>query len=68
MAWSKSTRIKIMIAIDTAFFLLELICGFLAHSLALTADAFHMVCCAIPFHVACIPRRRSLESNQITSC
>lgn len=32
-----------MIAIDTAFFLLELICGFLAHSLALTADAFHMV-------------------------
>jgi hypothetical protein len=43
MAWSKSTRIKVMIAIDTAFFLLELICGFLAHSLALTADAFHMV-------------------------
>ncbi|KAG5953126.1 hypothetical protein E4U58_000540 [Claviceps cyperi] len=43
MAWSKSTRIKVMIAIDTAFFLLELICGFLAHSLALTADAFHML-------------------------
>ena len=32
-----------MIAIDTAFFLLELVTGFLAHSLALTADAFHMV-------------------------
>lgn len=32
-----------MITIDTAFFLLELITGFLAHSLALTADAFHMV-------------------------
>ncbi|KAG5931802.1 hypothetical protein E4U53_001598 [Claviceps sorghi] len=43
MTWSKSTRIKVMIAIDTAFFLLELICGFLAHSLALTADAFHML-------------------------
>ncbi|KAL7793245.1 cation efflux protein [Trichoderma ceciliae] len=43
MAWSKTTRIKVMIAIDTAFFLLELICGFLAHSLALTADAFHML-------------------------
>ncbi|KAL7821915.1 cation efflux protein [Trichoderma gracile] len=43
LAWSKSTRIKVMIAIDTAFFLLELICGFLAHSLALTADAFHML-------------------------
>ncbi|KAJ2976989.1 hypothetical protein NQ176_g4627 [Zarea fungicola] len=43
MALSKSTRIKIMIGIDTAFFLLELICGFVAHSLALTADAFHML-------------------------
>lgn len=42
-AWSKSTRIKVMLIIDTAFFLLELIVGFLAHSLALTADAFHMV-------------------------
>jgi zinc transporter 1 len=43
MAWSKSTRIKVMIGIDTAFFLLELTTGFLVHSLALTADAFHMV-------------------------
>ncbi|OAQ76052.1 zinc homeostasis factor 1 [Purpureocillium lilacinum] len=42
-AWSKSTRIKVMLIIDTAFFLLELIVGFLAHSLALTADAFHML-------------------------
>ncbi|KAJ4271367.1 Zinc resistance conferring protein [Fusarium torreyae] len=43
MAWSKSTRIKVMIAIDTAFFLLEIVAGFLAHSLALMADAFHML-------------------------
>ncbi|KAM5355547.1 hypothetical protein ACJ41O_002193 [Fusarium nematophilum] len=43
MAWSKSTRIKVMIAIDTAFFVLELVTGFLAHSLALMADAFHML-------------------------
>ncbi|EQL00122.1 hypothetical protein G6O67_003995 [Ophiocordyceps sinensis] len=42
-AWSKSTRIKVMLVIDTAFFLLELVAGFLAHSLALTADAFHML-------------------------
>ncbi|KAK4065804.1 hypothetical protein Purlil1_14032 [Purpureocillium lilacinum] len=41
--WSKSTRIKVMLVIDTTFFLLELIVGFLAHSLALTADAFHML-------------------------
>ncbi|KAI6783113.1 zinc homeostasis factor 1 [Emericellopsis cladophorae] len=43
MSWSKSTRIKVMIAIDTFFFLTELIVGFYAHSLALTADAFHML-------------------------
>ncbi|KAI3572276.1 cation efflux protein [Fusarium oxysporum f. sp. albedinis] len=43
MAWSKSTRIKVMIAIDTAFFLVEIVSGFLAHSLALMADAFHML-------------------------
>jgi hypothetical protein len=53
MAWSKSTRIKVMIAIDTAFFLLELISGFLAHSLALTADAFHMVCIFWLFLLLC---------------
>lgn len=43
MAWSKSTRISIMLGIDVAFFLVELISGFLVHSLALMADAFHML-------------------------
>ncbi|KAI1414935.1 cation efflux protein [Hypoxylon sp. FL1857] len=43
MAWSKTTRISIMLAIDVAFFLVELISGFLVHSLALMADAFHML-------------------------
>ncbi|KAI0909194.1 cation efflux protein [Ustulina deusta] len=43
MAWSKTTRISIMLVIDIAFFLIELISGFMVHSLALTADAFHML-------------------------
>ncbi|KAK4141835.1 cation efflux protein [Dichotomopilus funicola] len=43
MAWSKSTRIKVMLALDTLFFLLELGVGFAVHSLALMADAFHML-------------------------
>jgi Co/Zn/Cd efflux system component len=43
MAWSKSTRITIMLAIDTAFFFLELGVGVAVGSLALMADAFHMV-------------------------
>lgn len=32
-----------MLAIDIAFFLVELISGFMVHSLALMADAFHML-------------------------
>ncbi|OTB05132.1 hypothetical protein M426DRAFT_320189 [Hypoxylon sp. CI-4A] len=43
MAWSKTTRISVMLAIDIAFFLVELISGFMVHSLALMADAFHML-------------------------
>lgn len=43
MGWSKSTRIKVMIVLDTVFFFLELGAGFAVHSLALLADAFHMV-------------------------
>lgn len=33
-----------MLAIDIVFFLVELISGFMVGSLALMADAFHMVC------------------------
>lgn len=43
MAWSKTTRIKVMLAIDILFFFIELTVGFAVHSLALMADAFHMV-------------------------
>lgn len=43
MAPSKSTRIIILLAIDSAFFLLELIVGSAVHSLALVADSFHML-------------------------
>ncbi|KAK7962193.1 cation diffusion facilitator family transporter [Apiospora aurea] len=43
MAWSKSMRIGIMLAIDIVFFLIELISGFFVGSLALQADAFHML-------------------------
>lgn len=43
MAWSKTTRIKVMMAIDIVFFALEIGVGVAVHSLALIADAFHMV-------------------------
>jgi Co/Zn/Cd efflux system component len=43
MGLSKTNRIIILLVIDTAFFLLELITGYAVHSLALVADSFHMV-------------------------
>ncbi|KAL8742762.1 MAG: hypothetical protein Q9190_004810, partial [Brigantiaea leucoxantha] len=43
MALSKSTRIMILLGIDSAFFLLELVVGYSVHSLALVADSFHML-------------------------
>lgn len=43
MPFSKSSRIITLLAIDTAFFLLELVVGYTVHSLALVADSFHML-------------------------
>lgn len=43
MPLSKSSRIIILLAIDSAFFLVELITGYAVHSLALVADSFHML-------------------------
>src|ERR1700759_4493468 len=43
MALSKSRRMQILLAIDVVFFLIELITGYVVHSLALQADAFHML-------------------------
>ncbi|KAF2498234.1 cation efflux protein [Lophium mytilinum] len=43
MGLSKSHRILILLAIDSAFFFLELIIGYAVHSLALVADSFHML-------------------------
>jgi zinc transporter 1 len=43
MGLSKSTRIMILLGIDTVFFFVELIAGYTVHSLALVADSFHMV-------------------------
>lgn len=43
MGLSKSTRIKILLGIDTVFFLIELVIGYAVHSLALVADSFHML-------------------------
>ncbi|EXJ88375.1 CDF family cation efflux system protein [Capronia coronata CBS 617.96] len=43
MGLSKTWRIIILLGIDSAFFLVELIVGYSVHSLALVADSFHML-------------------------
>ena len=41
--WSKTTRISVMMALDTVFLAIELGVGYYVSSLALIADAFHML-------------------------
>ncbi|KAF2858719.1 cation efflux protein [Piedraia hortae CBS 480.64] len=43
MAFSKSQRILLLLVINLIFFLVEIIVGYMVHSLALVADAFHML-------------------------
>ncbi|EXJ57082.1 hypothetical protein A1O7_07426 [Cladophialophora yegresii CBS 114405] len=43
MGLTKTQRICILLGIDAVFFLIELICGYAVHSLALVADSFHML-------------------------
>ncbi|KAG8678768.1 zinc ion transporter Zhf1, partial [Ceratobasidium sp. 395] len=43
MGLSRPARIKILLAIDSAFFFVELIVGYAVGSLALVADSFHML-------------------------
>ncbi|KAI5780650.1 cation efflux protein [Peziza echinospora] len=43
MGMSRSGRIITLLVIDTIFFFLEIIVGYMVHSLALVADSFHML-------------------------
>ncbi|QRV91038.1 cation efflux family protein [Ceratobasidium sp. AG-Ba] len=43
MGLSRPAKIKILLAIDSVFFLVELIVGYAVGSLALVADSFHML-------------------------
>jgi hypothetical protein len=48
MGLTKEQRIGILLGIDGVFFLVELSVGYAVHSLALVADAFHMVSPPVP--------------------
>ncbi|EIN11832.1 cation efflux protein [Punctularia strigosozonata HHB-11173 SS5] len=60
---SKENRIATVIAISSAFFLVEIVIGFRNHSLALVADAFHVASDLIGFVVALIATQKRNSSN-----
>ncbi|KAJ7906060.1 hypothetical protein B0H13DRAFT_2333929 [Mycena leptocephala] len=53
---SRSSRIKVLLAIDVVFFFVEIISGYAVGSLALVADSFHMLKCAL--YTPVVPRRQ----------
>lgn len=40
---TRGTRMIIMLSMTFAFFAVEMVCGYLSHSMALIADSFHML-------------------------
>ena len=64
---TKLQRIAVVIAIATAFLLLELAVGFITRSLVLVADAFHIMSDIIGYLVALVAVKyanKSSESSQ----
>jgi solute carrier family 30 (zinc transporter), member 1 len=50
--WGRSARLGFMLALCIVMFLAEIIVGYLVHSIALIADAFHMLSDVISLLVA----------------
>lgn len=66
---SKERRILCVIAIASAFLLLELVVGFITRSLALVADAFHILSDILGYVVAVVAVRyagRTSKNGQYT--
>lgn len=63
MAWSRSARITFLLVLDTIFFFLELTVGYAVGSLALVADAFHMLNDVMSLIVALYAIRLSAKSE-----
>lgn len=63
MAWSRSARITFLLVLDVVFFFVELIVGYAVGSLALVADAFHMLNDVMSLIVALYAIRLSARSE-----
>uniref|UniRef100_A0A914H3Q8 Prokaryotic-type class I peptide chain release factors domain-containing protein n=1 Tax=Globodera rostochiensis TaxID=31243 RepID=A0A914H3Q8_GLORO len=64
---SRASRLLLMIALTFAFFLIELVFGYISHSMALIADSFHMmsdvIALCIAFGCLKIAERRKSSKN-----
>ncbi|KAF9785529.1 cation efflux protein [Thelephora terrestris] len=63
MAWSRSSKIIFLLFLDVIFFFVELIAGYAVGSLALVADAFHMLNDVMSLVVALYAIRLSAKSE-----
>ncbi|KAJ5631600.1 uncharacterized protein N7484_011700 [Penicillium longicatenatum] len=64
--FSRSTRLYVVIAISTCFFLGEISVGFYTHSLALIADAFHYLNDLVGFIIALVALKVSENGGSPT--
>ncbi|GAU95565.1 hypothetical protein RvY_07164 [Ramazzottius varieornatus] len=63
MRFGKTGRLLAMLGVTTSFFLVELIVGYLTHSMALVADSFHMLSDVMALLVAFLSVRISKRTS-----
>ena len=63
MKFGKTGRLLAMLGVTTSFFLVELIVGYITHSMALVADSFHMLSDVMALLVAFLSVRISKRTS-----
>ncbi|GAB0493760.1 hypothetical protein MMPV_005045 [Pyropia vietnamensis] len=63
MELSRTTRLWLMLSLSTAYFLTELIVGILSNSMALAADAFHMLSDVLAMAVGIVAIRAASKED-----
>uniref|UniRef100_F1KXQ6 Zinc transporter 1 n=1 Tax=Ascaris suum TaxID=6253 RepID=F1KXQ6_ASCSU len=61
---TRGTRMIIMLSMTFAFFAVEMVCGYLSHSMALIADSFHMLSDVLALLIAFVCLKMSERSSK----
>uniref|UniRef100_A0A915ADQ6 Zinc transporter 1 n=1 Tax=Parascaris univalens TaxID=6257 RepID=A0A915ADQ6_PARUN len=61
---TRGTRMIIMLSMTFAFFAVEMVCGYLSHSMALVADSFHMLSDVLALLIAFVCLKMSERSSK----